>query len=135
MMTRKLIYLIGLSVLLSQLLTVDVFAGNGFEGTIKSIGKCTSKNGDKRFCKTMVIILKNGKEAHVRIDLDTRIISDNELYFDLNEGDIPQNKSEAEEAKEMEKVIHERLKPGTKVSVTYPYSSNKRDTANEVYIK
>ena len=105
------------SLLASPVMAADEIKKAGeYSGLSEYVQKCKQSRGVTGYCREIAIRTEDGKVVGSRINLDTAINHPDGIYFDRNEGDSPSG-SETGQIKEIDKVVRERLKPHTKVSM------------------
>lgn len=115
---------------------VTIFAED-FEGTIQKIGNCKMSKGNKAYCQSIIVKMKNGKKAHAEVTFGTSIISENKGILS-NSSKIDEmfgKESHVEVVNDFDKIFRNNLKPGVKVHVKLSNSKDSGTYADQVLIK
>lgn len=85
-----------------------------YSGKVVSISKYKAASGDKRFCRSLTMKLISGEKVWSEFYLFVNINEGDKLIYSGPIRDVPQ----ADIADELEKIVKEQMKPGTKIAVS-----------------
>ena len=130
-MSKSYMILFIITIILSAYATL--FAAD-YKATVRSLGKCDSKQKASNVCKKVSFELDDKKILYSTIDRDTAIYDKDGICFDLNEGDAPHYNSKREELKAFIKIVSKNLEPGTKVSLSNECTENNKCRVSEITV-